>query len=126
MKILYVEDNKVNALVMKKVLNNYELAIAYNGPDGIRFASENFFDLVLLDINLGSEDMDGCDVLRFLRAMDLYKTKPIFAVTAFALPEDKERFISVGFDDYFTKPVNYEALQHKISEFDKVQTGKAS
>lgn len=114
-KILYVEDNKVNALVMKKILNEYDLAIAYNGPDGIQYATQDFFDLVLLDINLGSNVMDGCDVLRHLRAMDSYKTSPIFAITAFALPHERAHFRAQGFDKYFTKPLNYNILKKTIS-----------
>ena len=88
MKILYVEDNKVNALVMKKILDTYDLSVAYTGPDGIRYATETHFDLILLDINLGCDEMDGCDVLKFLRTMDSYKTCLLYTSPS---PRDRQK-----------------------------------
>jgi len=83
-------------------------------------ANSNGYDLILLDINLGSDEMDGCDVLRCLRQTESYKKKPIFAITAYALPQDKERFLKEGFDEYFSKPVNYQKLQDKIDQIQEL------
>jgi len=102
---------------MKKILNDHDLTVSYTGPDGIHQASQYLFDFVLLDINLGNDEMDGCDVLHFLRSTNRYKTKPIFAVTAFALPHDEARFLDEGFDDYFSKPLKYQKLEDKIAQY---------
>ena len=67
------------------------------------------FDLVLLDINLG-QGPNGADVLRELRAMPAYQDVPIVAVTAYALPGDRERFLGMGFTDYLAKPFNADEL----------------
>ncbi|GAA0873185.1 response regulator [Gangjinia marincola] len=119
MEILYVEDNKINAVVIKKMLSQYQVDIAANSDEAFLKVSEKEFDLVLMDINLGIGEMNGSEVMLHLRKKYNYDHKPIFAVTAFAMPGDKERFLNQGFDDYFSKPVALDQLQLKISELQK-------
>jgi len=67
---------------------------------------------VLLDINLGCA-RDGVDVLRELRMLPGYERVPTVAVTAYAMPGDKERFLEAGFDAYLGKPFTEEEL-HEV------------
>ncbi|WP_430412846.1 response regulator [Kordia sp.] len=120
LKILYVEDNKVNAMVMDKMLskNDTAIIIAENGKQAIDIALENKLDLILLDINLGKNQMDGCEVLKKLQELKIAHATPVFAVTAYAMPDDEKRFKNIGFDNYFSKPVDFPLLR---SEIDKLK-----
>lgn len=128
MNVLYVEDNKINAMVMDKMLsrNDSNVIIAENGSQALKVVKEKVLDLILVDINLGLNQMDGCELLQRLRKLDILKNIPVFAVTAYAMPGDKQRFINVGFDNYFSKPVNFDQLLSVISKIgtslDKTQT----
>ena len=118
LKILYVEDNKVNAIVMDKMLSQEDthILIAENGKEAINIAQENELDLILLDINLGKNQMDGCEVLKKLQELKIASITPIFAVTAYAMPGDEKHFKSIGFDQYFSKPVNFPQLRSEIKK----------
>jgi len=117
MNILYVEDNKINAMVMNKMLskNVSNVIIAENGPTALKIVKESSPDLILVDINLGLNQMDGCELLKRLKKLDILKNIPIYAVTAYAMPGDAQKFIKIGFDKYFSKPVNFEKLLSAIS-----------
>ncbi len=118
MNILYVEDNKINAMVMNKMLskNASNVMIAENGPTALKIVKRSTLDLILVDINLGLNQMDGCELLKRLKKLDALKDIPIYAVTAYAMPGDAQRFIKIGFDKYFSKPVNFEKLLSAISK----------
>jgi len=117
MNILYVEDNKVNAMVMNKMLSKEasKIMIAENGPAALKMVENSSLDLILVDINLGLNQMDGCELLGLFKKLDVLKNIPIYAVTAYAMPGDAKRFIKIGFDNYFSKPVNFEKLLSAIS-----------
>ncbi len=117
MNILYVEDNKINAMVMDKMLskNNSNVILAENGSQALKVVKNKTLDLILVDINLGLNQMDGCELLQRFRKLDILKNIPVFAVTAYAMPGDKQRFMNVGFDNYFSKPVNFDELLSVIS-----------
>jgi DNA-binding response OmpR family regulator len=68
-----------------------------------------------LDLALGGGD--GLALVRFLREQERWKQLPIIAVTAYASPEDRERALAEGCDDYLTKPVNRRELLAKIDAF---------
>lgn len=116
MNILYVEDNKVNAMVMDKMLSKEDshIIIAENGLKALEIVQNHTPDLILLDINLGKNQMDGCQLLKKIQALPIHKNTPIFAVTAYAMPGDETHFINLGFDQYFSKPVNFPALLSAI------------
>ncbi|WP_158250411.1 response regulator [Aquimarina sp. I32.4] len=128
MNVLYVEDNKINAMVMDKMLsrNDSNVIIAENGSEALEVVKEEELDLILVDINLGLNQMDGCELLQRFRKLEILKNIPVFAVTAYAMPGDEQRFINIGFDKYFSKPVNFEKLLSVISKigasFDRKQT----
>lgn len=118
LNILYVEDNKVNAMVMDRMLskNDSNLIIAENGLEALEIVKEKKLDLILLDINLGKNQMDGCELLKKIQDLKLIKDTPVYAVTAYAMPGDESYFIKKGFDHYFSKPVNFGELISKISK----------
>lgn len=118
MKILTVEDNDINALIMDRVLQElsfeYEHKIAKDGDEALEISGVDNFDLVLMDINLGNGKMDGSEVMKILRTKEAYKSVPIFAVTCYSLESDKKRFLAEGFDKFFPKPVNNTELLQTI------------
>ncbi|TPN83496.1 response regulator [Aquimarina algicola] len=117
MNVLYVEDNKINAMVMDKMLSRQKsnVIIAENGLEALKVVKESTLDLILVDINLGLNQMDGCELLKRFRKLDILNGIPVFAVTAYAMPGDEQRFLDIGFDNYFSKPVNFESLLLTIS-----------
>lgn len=125
MNVLYVEDNKINAMVMDKMLSKKvsQIFIVENGPNALELVHEEHLDLILVDINLGLDQMNGCELLERFKQLDFLQNTPIYAVTAYAMPGDAQRFLSLGFDKYFSKPVNFSKL---ITAIDEIQTNPIS
>lgn len=116
MKILYVEDDRINAMIMKKILEErHEVALALTSDEAIRVIEQEAFDLYLLDINLGHPEVSGLELCQMIRQQ---KNGPqrIIAVTAYSEPEDRSRFLEAGFDYYFSKPVKFGALQKFVND----------
>jgi CheY-like chemotaxis protein len=119
-RILAVEDNPDTQLLLRYLLRpHYELEIVPHVDDALEAARNGQFDLLVLDINLG-EERTGIDLLVELRQMAKYSTTPALALTAYAMPGDRERFEESGFDEYISKPFTrkelYEALQSMLEE----------
>lgn len=114
-RILYVEDDPVNALVMQKLLRtDYEVIHVYDGESCVEMCVTESFDIVLMDINLGKDKMDGVETMKQLK-QNLHA--PILAVTSYAMPEDEHRFLHLGFDGYVAKPVERKELLEYILRF---------
>lgn len=112
-RILLVEDEAINRLVLKKMLEKHgvEVTCASNGREAISQLKENDFDVVLMDIQMPV--MDGIEATKRIRsgqAGERGKEIPIIALTAYAMTGDREMFIASGMNDYFTKPVDIENL----------------
>ena len=118
MKILIVEDNHINAKVLDMMLNSldfdYSTTFAENAEVAISVAEETVFDLILMDINLGDGQMTGTEVMKILKEKEAYKQVPIYAVTCYSLPGDKEKFLAAGFDKYVSKPIDKTLLLNEI------------
>ena len=109
-RVLLVEDNENTQFLIENLLENaFDVTMVANAEDALLEAFRIEYDLVLMDINLGVGP-NGADVLRELRAMPTYRDVPIAALTAYALPGDKERFLDMGFSAYLSKPFNAEEL----------------
>jgi heavy metal response regulator len=108
MKILIVEDEKKVASFVKKGLQEegYAVDLASNGEDGLRLATENPYDLVILDIYMPK--LDGLTVLRRLREGRV--RTPVLLLTVRATIEDKVLGLDSGADDYLTKPFAFQEL----------------
>ena len=108
-RIAVVEDNPDNRLLVQAILeDDYDVVEFENGReavDGLREASP---DVVLLDISL--PEMDGTEVLDWIRSQPDLSATPVIALTAHAMAGDRERYLEAGFDDYVSKPIVDEAV----------------
>ena len=104
-KILYVEDNPHNLLLMEKIIariDGLSLISAHNGEIGIQLAKSENPDLIILDINLPG--MDGVEVLGILLRSEITRQTPVVALSAAATQRDIDRGTQAGFKRYMTKP----------------------
>ena len=114
--VLYIEDNEVNRIVVEQMMlrcKGVTLMEAENGTDGLAFALLKQPGLILLDMQL--PDMSGFDVLEALRADPRTRGLRVVAVSANAMPEDVDRAMALGALDYWTKPLEMEALIAGVS-----------
>ena len=103
-KIAIVEDNLDNRLILNAMIGHlYALSEYENGPDVLAALPELKPDLVLLDISLPC--MDGTEVLTQIKNQPQFQRLPVIALTAHAMSGDRERFLALGFDAYFSKPI---------------------
>jgi len=115
-KILIVEDEELNySLIRSFIGDSFEVSIATNFDNALALAGQNKYDLILMDINLGSDET-GVDVLREIRELDGYKNVPAIAVTAYSLKGDKDVFIRSGMNDYVSKPFTKNEIIRKINK----------
>lgn len=123
-RILYVEDNFQNRILIKRVLEaeGYTVIEAENGKMGLDLAVSGKPDLILMDINL--PDIDGYDCTRRLRQMDGVSRVPIVALTANAMEGDKEKAMSAGCNGYIAKPVDIDKLPTQIAQYLKASGPK--
>ncbi|MCB0719403.1 MAG: response regulator [Bacteroidetes bacterium] len=109
-KLLAVEDNPEMLMLLRHLLSvNWEVHTGVNMETAISEVDANQFEIILMDINLGTQET-GVDVLHRIRERAAYRTTPVIAVTAYALPGDRERFLEEGFDDYIGKPFTRQQL----------------
>ena len=109
-KILVVEDNPQNRMLMVDILDahGYEVLQAQTGEEGIKSAKLHRPDLILLDVQLPV--MDGLEAARILKADPETKSIRIIMVTSFAMQGDRERIMAAGADDYVAKPIDTRQL----------------
>lgn len=108
MSILIVDDSPDNRLVVCRTLarSGAKVETASNGREGVEAALAGEFDIVLMDIQM--PEMDGFEATAELRRQGY--TKPILALTAHAMKEERDKSLSAGFDGYLTKPIDRERL----------------
>ncbi len=116
-KILLVEDNAANAMITQDYLEvcGYQVRVVHDGGEVISKIMEVIPDIILMDIQMPT--VNGFDVTRRLRADPQFATVPIIAVTAFAMPGDRERCLEAGMNEYLSKPVKLKELQKMIELF---------
>lgn len=110
MKLLLIEDDKVLSDTVRATLEDYDVTQVYDGEEGLFEASQDIYDLIILDIMLPL--MDGYAVLRELRAQGI--TTPVLLLTAKDGIDDKIKGFQSGADDYLPKPFHREELQLRI------------
>ncbi|HEX8563037.1 MAG TPA: ATP-binding protein [Flavobacterium sp.] len=103
-KILLVEDNKINQMITKRMLENKQMLceIIDNGEDAIEAVKNNYYDLVLMDVHLPG--INGTIATQQIREFDNHTR--IIALTAISLNENREMLLSFGMNDVITKPFN--------------------
>ncbi|MNZ83204.1 Sensor histidine kinase RcsC [compost metagenome] len=109
-RILLVEDNPVNQLVAKGMLSKLgsDVTVAAHGAEALDQLELSRFDLVLMDCNMPV--MDGYEASRHIRRSGRWPDLPIVALTANAMPEERERCRAAGMNDYLAKPFRREEL----------------
>jgi PAS domain S-box-containing protein len=125
LKILLVEDNDINRLYAKSILKNWHCHtdIAENGLVAIEKIKNNFYDVILMDVQMPV--MDGYEATRAIRMMDSsMKDVPIVALTANATKKDVEKCLASGMNDYLPKPFTPDDLYRKIFEDLKIKPTK--
>ncbi|MCA9667768.1 MAG: response regulator [Myxococcales bacterium] len=113
--ILLVEDNELNRDMLSRRLERrgYAVELAIDGEQGIARAEALRPDLILMDLSLPK--IDGWQATRHLKASDATRHIPVLALTAHAMPGDRESALEAGADDYDTKPVVFQRLVDKIT-----------
>jgi len=103
-KVAVVEDNPDNRMLVQALLeDSYELTEYETGQEAVEGLPGAIPDVVLLDISLPG--MDGTEVLAWMRGQEALKHLPVIALTAHAMAGDREKYLSIGFNDYVTKPI---------------------
>jgi CheY-like chemotaxis protein len=114
-KVLLVEDNEMNRDMLSRRLirNGFEVIMAVNGQEGVEMAGTNRPDVILMDMSLPV--LDGWEATRRLKADPGTAAIPVIALTAHAMPADKEKALAAGCDDFDTKPIELPRLLEKIN-----------
>lgn len=115
--ILLVEDGETNRLVVKAMLESVGIGVtcAEDGETALTLCQAQRFDLVLMDISLPG--MNGLETTQVIKAQPGRDKMPVIALTAYAMPGDRERFLAEGMDAYLEKPVDKQKLLAGISGF---------
>lgn len=117
-KVLHVEDDPVNAMLMGKLLGlEFELTHVEDGESCLQKIQEEQYDVILMDVNLGKGKMNGTDTLKKIKEIPEYKAVPVIAITSYSFPEDEDELLNQGFDDYFAKPVEFASLIDRINQY---------
>jgi two-component system cell cycle response regulator DivK len=121
--ILIVEDNERNLRLARDVLEfaGFRTLAATSGEDAVAVALDGRPDLVLMDVQLPG--MDGVAALGLLRRTPDLASTPVVAVTAFAMKDDRARFLAAGFDGYVEKPISVRDLPLQVR--DALETHRA-
>jgi CheY-like chemotaxis protein len=114
--ILLAEDTLSNILTVGEYLEShgYQVLVAHNGLEAIDLAEKNDPDLILMDIQMPV--LDGLDAIKRLRADSRFASTPIIALTALAMPGDREHCLEAGANEYLSKPVSLKGLVKTIGE----------
>ena len=103
-RIAVVEDNPDNRMLVEAILDElYDIVEFETGQQAVAELVEAEPDLILLDISL--PEMDGTEVLEWIREQESLARLPVIALTAHAMAGDREKYLDLGFDDYLTKPI---------------------
>ncbi|MEW6704823.1 MAG: response regulator [Pseudomonadota bacterium] len=111
MRLLYVEDNRINALLFEEALKlqqGFELRIAEDGAQAMEIVREWLPEVLVLDSHL--PDVSGTELLLRLRSLPALADVPAFMCSADAQPEDMEQARAAGFGGYWTKPIAIQSV----------------
>lgn len=114
-KVLVVEDNEINQLVARDLLESFglEVSIADNGQEAVEKVENELYDVILMDLQMPV--MDGFEATRKIREFN--KEIPIIALSAAVMEQDKALTIDAGMNDHLAKPIDVDELQHLLSHY---------
>ena len=117
LRILLAEDNKINQKVALRFLEKigYRADVAFNGIEALEALKRQSYDVVLMDVQMPEMDGEQC-TLEIREHLPAGKQPRIIAVTANALSTDRDRYLSIGMDDYIVKPFKLEELVRALVE----------
>jgi signal transduction histidine kinase len=117
LRVLLVEDVPTNQLVIRRVLEKrgHQVQVAHNGREALVQVQASEFDLILMDVQM--PEMDGYQATAAIREMPGWSRVPIVALTAHAMPGDRERCVAAGMDAYLTKPIDAKELIQVVEEY---------
>lgn len=117
-KILLVEDDTINSTLISYYLSvSFEVTSVDSGIDAVKKATEEQFDIILMDINLG-RGMNGLEATQQIRSIPGYEGIPVVAITAFAMQGDREEFLAHGCTHYISKPFEKNELLQLLSRIE--------
>lgn len=115
-RLLYVEDDEISILFVSAILSPYyKIDFVRDAENALDLIKLNHYDMFLMDINL-KRGIDGIELTKLIRKFDEYKNTPIVALTAFALGQDKDEFLSKGMTHYLSKPFSKTQLLQLVNE----------
>ena len=117
LRVLLAEDTPANQMLILHVLGkqDYLIDVAQNGREAIEKATHNVYDLILMDIQM--PELDGFQATAAIRTLPGHARVPIIAMTAHAMPGDRERCLAAGMDEYLAKPLDVRKLRGVIESF---------
>lgn len=116
LRILLAEDNAVNQKLALRMLSQlgYRADLAGNGLEAVQSAIRQTYDVILMDMQM--PELDGLDATRRIRTLSLAAQPHIVAMTANAMPGDREMCLAAGMNDYISKPIRPEELVRALNE----------
>jgi PAS domain S-box-containing protein len=115
-KVLIVEDDLINARTIEKMLKrDYEVLLVSSGTEAIKLVSNQSVDVILMDINL-KHTMNGIKTAQEIHKIPGYENKPIVAMTAYAMPNERDEFIKNGCSHYIAKPFSKNEILHLLED----------
>jgi len=116
-RLLLIDDDEIcYKLICRMLACVAEVDFADNGKTGLQMARDYQYQVILLDIHLGA-GMSGAEVIKELARIPAYSDTPIVAVTAYSMVGDKEKFLSMGFSHYLSKPFCQDDITQLINSF---------
>jgi two-component system sensor histidine kinase/response regulator len=123
-RILLVEDNDINQLVACDMLQEagFVVDVADNGQIALDRVAQASYDLVLMDMQMPV--MDGITATLAIRRMEEHRNLPIIAVTANVMPQDRQRCMDAGMNDFLAKPLEPQAMWAMLGKWIKPRDGR--
>ncbi|MEK6245181.1 MAG: response regulator [Pseudomonadota bacterium] len=126
LRVLVVDDVDANCRLAQALLRRFGHAseVATSGLEAVKLATARRYDVVLMDVQM--PDIDGMEATRRIRERLGAASPRIIAVTANALPGDRERCLAAGMDDYLSKPIQMQALRTAIEQAGRSAAGSTA
>jgi CheY-like chemotaxis protein len=116
--VLMVEDDYINIFMMQKIFESlFDITYAKSSSEALNLLGNNTYDLVLMDINLGDDAITGVDILKKMKEDIRHAQTKTFAVTGYVMEGDRDKYLGLGFDEHFPKPLAKETLMEAIDKF---------